>query len=99
MNTVRFRGENCKVQFGKYGNGRTAIMLVRENGEPMAKASLNLEAALHWPLSADEIAIKDYSENEGMLAALTGAGIVSAPLRDVACGFVRVPICRLLVQP
>jgi len=101
VNTVRFRGESCNVQFGKYANGRTAIMLVCDNGEPMAKATVNLdtEDGISPAMGDDEVAIKDYNENAGMLEALEGAGVISAPLRHVPSGFVRIPICRLLVRP
>lgn len=69
-----------------------AIVLERENGEGYAVASLNVDEHL----DAGEVAIKDYSENEGMLNTLVSAGIVSEPVRWLLCGHVLVPICRLL---
>ena len=90
---VHFLGEDCAVETARYGNGRLAIELVCADGAPMACATVNLP---NVPMGADEAAIKDYSENEGMLAAMMSAGIVSAPMRWVESGWVRVPICRIM---
>lgn len=46
-------------------------------------------------LGADEYAIKDWSENEGMLDLLVDAGIVDPPHRYITSGYVLVPVCRL----
>lgn len=42
-NIVEFRGEQCRVEFAEYDNGRIAIRLVIDGaGEPIATASSNL---------------------------------------------------------
>ena len=94
--TVKFLGYHCNVVFGKYSNGRTAIELVEKNGEPMAVASVNLPSD---HLESDEVAIKNYSENQGVLDALVDAQIVSQPVRFIASGFIQVPVCKLLINP
>jgi len=84
---VNFAGYECEYTIGEYANGGTAIRLVDVNdGYPVATASV-------WigNLFVDEIAIKDYSENEGMVEALVNAGIIDPPHRSVN-GF---PIVRL----
>lgn len=92
---VKFKTWDCVVVYKKYGNGRTAIQfLSAENGELIATASINLVAE---PMEADEIAIKNYAENESMLEVLESAGIVSEPIRFVITGYVVVPICKLLI--
>lgn len=91
---VKYRHYNCELSFGCYSNGRTAIELV-ENGEPVAVASVNLP---NENLEDHEIGIKDYGENDGILRALMYAGIVSGPLRFVTTGYVKIPICRLLIS-
>jgi len=96
VNTVRFLGEECNVEFGQYVNGRIAIDLICQTGERMARATVNDDMP---SLADDEVAIKDYSENAGMLKALQAAGVVGEPLRYIASGFVQIPICRLLVRP
>lgn len=72
----------------QYSNGRTA-WLVRDY-------KLTVNVADDDEVSVDEVAIKNYSEGEGVLKALVNAGIVSEPLRFVRSGFVEIPICRVL---
>jgi hypothetical protein len=92
---VKFKDWDCIVAYAQYGNGRTAIQLMAEDdGQPIAIASVNLPDE---PMEADEIAIKDYSENEGMLDCLVEAKIVSHALRFVRISqWVTVPICHLM---
>lgn len=93
---VTFLGEQCEVSFAHYNNGRRAIELtIQESGEPMAVASVNLPDE---PIEDDEVAIKNYSENEGILEVLIHANVISEPLREVDLGFVTVPICKLLIN-
>lgn len=94
INTIKFLGCSCTVLFGEYSNGRTAIELViKKTGEPMAVASVNLP--FHH-LESDEIAIKNYSENEGVLEALIAAKIITEPVRFISTGFIQAPICKLI---
>ena len=91
-----FRNTNeCDVYFTKYrDNNRVAILLQdKETGEPYATASVNLP---HQTLKSDEVAIKDYSEGEGMLDDLVAAGIVEDTGKAVGSGYVMIPIARLL---
>jgi hypothetical protein len=48
------------------------------------------------PLGRNEVCIKDYSENEGMAAALEAAGVIKPTGRTVRYGFVEIPVCELL---
>lgn len=41
--------------------------------------------------------IKDYDENEGLLAALEGAGIVRTTGVRCRLGFVQADVCQLLI--
>ena len=92
MKTVRFRGEDCKVRLTNYAKSkRTAIQLVCEDGSPMATASVNV------PLADDEVIIKDWFENNGVLQAMIDAGIVEDTERVVLCGYELGNVCRLLV--
>jgi len=87
----------CKLLRGEYENGRTALELVdAKTSEPVARATTNLPD-VH--LGDDEVIIKDYSENVGMLAALTKAGVVSDPVRWMRPSIlVKVPVCKLLLE-
>lgn len=95
--TIQFKKWNCVLKLGKYDNNdRTAIQLINaRDGSPVAVATVNIPDA---PLEKDEVIIKNYSENEGMLDALVNAGIVQQTGKKVQSGFVDCDICKLLVQ-
>lgn len=93
---VKFRGAECDVAFGEYENGRTAIRLT-ENGYPFATATMN--DPYIW-LEKDQVIIKNYSENEGIVDALVEAGVVEK-IEEI-----KLPpfgastwICKLIVTP
>ena len=50
------------------------------------------------PLEDGEILVKDYSENEGLLACLVKEGVVEDTGRRIPSGFVELPVCKLLVD-
>ena len=90
---VKFSYWLCDVIFTQYQNGGTAIRLIdATDGMPVATASVWINH--HGLLKGDEIAIKDYSENEGVLKALVDGGIVHPPHR-VVDGF---PIVKLVEE-
>lgn len=89
---MELHGIELVVQFEKYTNNNTAITLYeKETKEPFAVATVNIPG-----LKEGEVAIKDYSENEGVLKMLFMAGYISEPLRIEEYGFVKIPICKLL---
>ena len=67
------------------------LLMDGEDGEPYAVLSTNI-----GPQAANHVAIKDYSENEGVLASLVAAGIVRDTGKRVASGFVQIPICEII---
>jgi hypothetical protein len=88
-------GETYKLslQFAKYENGQTAIKLFdMSDGFPFATATVCVEDDL---LKEGEVAIKDYSENTGILDALIEADVVESPHAFIQSGFVKIPICKL----
>lgn len=94
---VKFKRWTCVLEFGQYNNGRTAIELIdKKNGEPVMVATVNIPEA---KIEADEIIIKDYSENEGILEILVNAGVISKPSRTISSGYIEAPVCKLLVKP
>jgi hypothetical protein len=91
---VRFRGWDCIIQKQRYENGRPALRLVdAEDGSPIATATVNLPEV---PAAPNQVFIKDHSENGGLLAALTGAGVVKATGEVIQSGHVEVALCELL---
>jgi hypothetical protein len=93
---VKFKNWVCKMQIGCYSNKRVAIALIdAENYEPIATATVNLPEV---KLKSDETIVKDYSENEGMLKALTDVGIVTKVVRRVRTGYVECPVCKVNME-
>jgi hypothetical protein len=91
---VKFKGWVCDLVFDWYTvNGRLSIDLIDlEDGQPIAHATVNIP---DYDLPPDEVIIKDYSENEGMLAALVKIGIVKPTGKRIQTGFVYCPICKI----
>lgn len=95
MITVQFKEWRCEVIQNEYmTTGNICLQLVdAEDFDPVAFATVNTDVVLPEGL----VGIKDYSENEGMLAALVEGGIVSQPVGTLKQGFVVVYICKLLI--
>jgi len=93
---VKFLGAECDVVFGEYENGRTAIRLT-ENGSPFATATINDP---DMDLKSNEVIIKNYSENNGMVDALVEAGVVERIVEIKLPPFgASTWVCQLLVKP
>ncbi len=94
MGRVRFKEWLCTVEKAAYGNGRPALILRdAKDGGQVAVATVNLPGVSVGP---DEVFIKDYSENEGMFAALVQAGVVEAAGANASRGFAGVVRARLM---
>lgn len=101
--TVNFLGINCKIIAEQYqAGGRVALQLIaaqndkdREiyKGEPITTATVNIPCC---NIESDEILIKNYSENEGLLEILENAGIVKSTGKYVESGWVQVPVCKYI---
>lgn len=93
--TSPFTGENIPVivSLKKYNNGRTAIELLENDPEigpvPYAVATVNMPDVL---LADNEVLVKDYSENEGVLDFLIKYNIVTPTPNGVQSGFVWLPV-------
>jgi hypothetical protein len=81
-----------QARFDRYRNGQIALQLVTEQDEPWLTASCAIDA----PIPAGCIAVKDWSENEGVPSLLARCGIIDGePVARARSGFVAVPIYRL----
>ena len=91
--------------FGKYSNGRIALSYNELSDDPKLAAMDYMEpactATINLPdedLEADEVIIKDYSENQGIYDCMLKANHIGPALRYVQTGFVKAPVCKLLLQ-
>jgi len=92
MKTIQHNGYTLNLNVAKYGNGQTSIRLIdAEDGMPYATATVSVQETL----ASNEVAIKNYSENTGILESLIAADIVENPHRHAESGFVSIPICKL----
>jgi hypothetical protein len=90
---VKFKNWTCNANIMRYCNKRTAIILTdAEDGSSIATATVNIPEE---EIESDEIIVKDYSENQGMLQALIDAGIVIKVVRNARTGYVECPVCKV----
>ena len=98
MKTFKINNQEVRVNIEQYHNGRTAIELVcvggEDDGVPYTVATMNVPLA---PLEDDQVLIKDYGENQGVLKALVDNGIVEDTEWTLEYGFVEFNVCKLLV--
>ena len=97
---VKFKQWNCIVVKSKYiENDRIALVLKEEKtGEPVATASVNIvEYDMSEKSAKDHTFIKDWSENKGMLQALTEQGIVEPTGVVFPSGFVQAYMVKVLI--
>lgn len=80
------------LKLGRYDNKRIAIQAVDEDGCPAFTATVNLPDETIQP---DEAFIKDYGENQGVLAFLHETGVIVEIVRFVRSGYVNIPLCKL----
>lgn len=93
--TVKFQDWECIVEKNEYIRGGIALCLVdAHDGEPVATATVFLDGI---PLDKNEVIIKDYSENEGMLDAMLKQGVVKLTGKTVNTVIGLVPICEVLI--
>lgn len=94
---VRFVGNLWEGRYlwgGRYfQDDRVALWLDDKNGQKIANVSLNIDE----DLNDDEIFIKDYSENDGIMDQMIAQGIVSEPIGKVDVGHVQVHKVKYLL--
>jgi len=96
FNETTFIGQIYKE---KYQNDRIALEMIgtkgKYKGETILVATINVPSE---KIADDEVIIKNYSENEGILDVLIDAKIISKPIRQVSTGHVSAPVCKLLIK-
>ena len=86
----------CNFVPGFYGNGNLALELVGATGtpyegEPIVRVTVNPG----YPIPDGRIAIKDYSENKGMVDFCKKAGIIGREISVISMNFVTIPVYEL----
>lgn len=100
MTILHFHGQfldtDVYLQVGKYGNGRIAIQaLDTKDDMPAFTLTVNIPDE---QINDDEVFIKDYAENQGVLAFARENGIVYDLIRFAKCGYADVPLCKLDIK-
>jgi hypothetical protein len=86
--------EAGRLYLFEYRNGMFGIA-THPPGTITQEDLVKLTVAPHAPLEKWEVAVKNYSENEGTLAGLISAGILQPPHRWIPSGWVMLPVCQL----
>lgn len=85
---------NVSLSWGNYSNGRRALRLIdQEDGLPVMTVTVNVPDE---ELAENELIIKNYSENEGVLDFLLENDIVGPVKRTVFVGRMECPVVDLL---
>lgn len=88
-----YKGYVCELVFKKYLNGQVALQLESVEDGLVSTATV----AVDERIEEGYVAIKDYSENEGMLDFLIEEGIVEESEYILSYGYVNIPVCKLLI--
>lgn len=93
--SIMFMGFDCRIVKQKYpSNDQIALQLITKEGHPVATATSCL---VSYPFGSDQTAIKNYSENQGILDALLSAGIIQETGISVQSGYAHYPIVKVLI--
>jgi len=71
---IKFRTWDCEIEVAEYLNGRTCIEFIDlDTCEPVLTATVNVPEA---HLDENEVVIKNYSENEGVLNCMVKNSLI-----------------------
>jgi hypothetical protein len=98
IHTKYIHEQNCQLRFDKYQDGSTAMLIRSSRGDPLIKVTAYLPKVV---LEEDQILVKDYSENEGILQCLIELEIIEEleDLDPIPSGYAILNVCKLLVNP
>jgi hypothetical protein len=87
-----YRDNKCKlVCQGVYYNSQRALELLDENGSVQTRITVCVDE----DLKDNEIAIKDYTENEGMWKWLVDNDLVEDVYYEIPAGYTTIKVARL----
>ncbi len=84
--------ENAGLYLTRFVEDNIPVLFIgnEETGEMYAICNINPES---YKLKTFEFAIKNYSENEGMLDWLISNGYIEKPHSSFPSGYVNIPVC------
>ena len=86
---------NARAAIFYYPNNRPAIVIFSPSGDRLLTATINMPDVY---LEPNEVIIKNYSENEGILESLINNGIVKLSGRLISTGFTNCEICTIIKE-
>jgi hypothetical protein len=90
-------GKSLDVGFGRYTVDDTVVILLLHHGQIWSKATTCVpESGID---RNNQVLIKTWNENEGILEALRDSGIVEDTGKRVKTGYVEAFVCELLKKP
>ena len=94
MKTYNFNGSEVTVKVTTSICPNRIQLNGAVDGVPYAVATVNIPELINVE---GYVAVKDYSENEGMLQFLIDNDIVEPPVTHVESGYVKLPICKIKI--
>jgi hypothetical protein len=88
--------DNCSLRFSKYQDGTIALRIFDEYDHPLMTVTKNVPGC---SLKKNQILVKNYSENEGILECLEEQEIIERTGMLCSSGFIDLHICNLLIEP
>ena len=99
MRPIKFAKWVCMPTFGLYANGRVALTIGNKECPVVARPSVNLGPTMpDLPLGLDELHIKNYAENAGIVDALVEAGLVVV-METIGIGEHKAEVARCSLTP
>lgn len=96
---VKFKGKYCELIYSKYSVNKATALLLMHEGEKVVMCTSNIKDN---KLGRNEVAIKNYSENEGVFEALIEAGAIEDTGKVIKLDYnthsVIFPIGKLLIK-
>ncbi len=96
MKEFMYNGTAVNIKIARYGNTRKAIILIDATDKmPFMTATMNV---LEKEVDAEDVVIKDYSENMGIYEWLVAKNIIEPAHALHELAFDSVPVCKLLPE-
>ncbi len=86
--------DDAKLYLTRFAEKELPVLFIGDEESQEIYTICNLNPGNNYTLLPFEFAIKNYSENEGMLDWLMENGFVEAPYDIYPSGWVEVPVCR-----